>query len=130
MSTIFTQIIERKIPASIVYEDEQVIAFLDIHPVVDGHLPVVVKEEYEWVQDVPDDLLCHLFLTVKKLIPAMKQGLGCDYVHVSIVGKDVPHVHVHLIPRMTDDHLEGWNTHAYANEEEKNQFAQMITGNL
>jgi histidine triad (HIT) family protein len=115
--TIFTKIINREIPASIVYEDDESIAFMDIHPVSKGHLLLISKEPYEWIQDVPDELLSKMFLKVKKLILSMKKGLGCDYVQVSVVGKDVPHFHIHLIPRHFNDGLKGWDTLSYEDGE-------------
>jgi histidine triad (HIT) family protein len=90
---------------------------MDIHPVSKGHLLLISKEPYEWIQDVPDELLSKMFLKVKKLILSMKKGLGCDYVQVSVVGKDVPHFHIHLIPRHFNDGLKGWDTLSYEDGE-------------
>jgi histidine triad (HIT) family protein len=115
--TIFSKIIRREIPATIVYEDDEFIAFLDIAPVSKGHTLLIPKAEYPWIQDAPDALVGKLFITANKLIRAMKAGLSCDYVQLSVVGKDVPHVHVHLMPRYLDDSLRGWPTGTYtANE--------------
>jgi len=107
---IFCKIISGQIPAYKVYEDGQCMAFLDIHPVSLGHMLVVPKSHYEWMQDTPDDVLSHIMIKSKKLINHMKESLPCDYVQVSIIGKDVPHFHVHLIPRTLDDTLKGWST--------------------
>lgn len=111
--TIFKKIIDEEIPASKVYENESVVAFLDISPVSFGHTLVIPKKEYVWIQDMPDDELATLFIEAKKVLKGIKQALSCDYVQISVVGKDVPHVHVHLIPRYFDDELSGWQTKKY-----------------
>lgn len=97
--TIFTKIIRREIPATIVYEDEESLAFMDISPVAKGHTLLITKHPYEWMQDVPDELLGKMFTKTKKIMLAMKAGLGCDYVQIGVAGDEVPHFHIHLIPR-------------------------------
>lgn len=128
-NTIFGKIIRGEIPATKVYEDERCLAFLDIHPVAKGHLLLIPKEHYVWMQDVPDELLSYLFATTKILMKAMIAGVSCDYVQISIVGKDVPHFHIHLIPRTLDDALHGWPTVPYK-EGEMNAFAEKIKSGL
>ncbi|MEN9582920.1 MAG: hypothetical protein RL641_874 [Candidatus Parcubacteria bacterium] len=115
--TIFGKIIRREIPATIVYEDEESIAFMDIMPVAKGHLLYIPKAQYQWMQDVPDELLARMFVKTKKLMLAVKDGTNCDYVQISVVGKDVPHFHIHLIPRFYTDELHGWRTGSYAGDE-------------
>ena len=115
--TVFTKIINREIPATIVYEDEESIAFMDIQPVAKGHLLLITKEPFPWMQDVPDELLGRMFAKTKKLMIAMKDGLACDYVQISVVGKDIPHFHIHLIPRFFNDELHGWRTGTYETNE-------------
>ena len=115
--TVFTKIINREIPATIVYEDEESIAFMDIQPVAKGHLLLITKEPFPWMQDVPDELLGRMFAKTKKLMTAMKDGLACDYVQISVVGKDIPHFHIHLIPRFFNDELHGWRTGTYETNE-------------
>ncbi len=107
---IFCKIIAGSIPAYKTYEDDKCIAFLDIQPVSLGHMLVIPKEHYEWVQETPDELMAHCFLSAKNLIVKIKEKLGADYVQMSVVGKDVPHFHIHLIPRMLKDGLEPWPT--------------------
>lgn len=127
--TIFQKIIDREIPATIVYEDHISIAFLDIAPVSDGHTLLVSKEVYEWMDEVPDELLGQMFIRTKKLMKAMKQGLECDFVQLSVVGKDVPHFHIHLIPRYLNDGLKGWETKTYT-DNEKEEILKKITSAL
>lgn len=123
--TIFKKIIDKEIPAHVVYEDDTFLAFLDIAPVSKGHTLLIPKEEYVWMQDTPDELVAKLFVQAKKLMIALKTSLGCDYVQISVVGKDVPHVHVHLIPRYFNDELHGWRTGKYE-EGEMNEYKEKI----
>ncbi len=96
---IFCKIVSGLIPANKVYEDDDFISFLDIHPVEIGHALLIPKEHWHWMTDVPDEIIAKAFIVAKKLMTQMKQDLPCDYVQVSIVGKDVPHFHIHLIPK-------------------------------
>lgn len=115
--TVFGKIIRGEIPATKVYEDDKCLAFMDINPVSKGHLLLVPKEHYVWMQDVPDELLSYIFIKSKELIKAMKSSLVCDYVQLSVVGKDIPHFHIHLIPRTLNDDLVGWPTFNYQGNE-------------
>lgn len=96
---IFCKIIIGKIPAQKTYEDDAFIAFLDIHPKAPGHTLVIPKEHHEWVWDLPEGLYKKLFMVARALAQKLKEETAADYVQLSIVGKDVPHAHVHLIPR-------------------------------
>ncbi len=111
---IFCKIIHGEIPAHKVFDDEEVLAFLDIHPVAAGHILLIPKMHIPWIQEVPDVLLSSMMIKTKNLIQAMKKSLSCDYVQVSIVGKDVPHFHIHLIPRFFNDMLPGFPTKEYS----------------
>jgi histidine triad (HIT) family protein len=99
---IFCKIVSGEIPTHFTYEDEFVVAFPDIHPKAPGHTLLIPKEHYVWFEEMPDELYSKLFLAAKKITKDLKQKTGADYVHLSIVGKDVPHVHVHLIPQFLD----------------------------
>lgn len=126
---IFSKIVRREIPATIVYEDNESLAFLDIHPVHKGHTLLIPKETYAWVDDVPDELLGKMFVKAKKLIQAIKKSLPCDFVQISVVGKDVPHFHIHLIPRWFNDELKAWETMSYESGE-ADAFAEKIKNSL
>lgn len=93
--------IKGEIPCSKVYEDDKFFGFLDIKPVSEGHMLLIPKEHYPWMQDVPDEIIKDIFVTAKKLMIDMKERLKCEYIKVSIIGKDVPHFHIHLIPQYT-----------------------------
>jgi histidine triad (HIT) family protein len=100
---VFCKIIKEEIPAYKIYEDREFLAFLDIEPVSDGHLLIVPKKHIVWMQDADDETISGIFKLAKKLMLAVKKGTGCDYVQVSLVGTEVPHLHIHLIPRYLDD---------------------------
>lgn len=128
--TVFQKIIDREIPASIVYEDDRCMAFLDIQPVHKGHLLLIPKEHYVWMQDVPDELLSYLFVTTKKIMTALKTAVIADYVQVSVVGKDVPHFHIHMIPRTLDDGIKNMPHVAYESNDEMNEYVTKIKNAL
>ena len=98
MATIFTRIINREIPAFIVAEDEKYIAFLDVNPLVMGHTLVVPKEEVDYIFDLDDDALAGLNLFAKKVAHAIKKAIPCKRIGVAVIGLEVPHTHMHLVP--------------------------------
>ena len=111
---IFCKIINNEIPSAKVYEDDKILAFLDINPVTDGHTLIIPKQHYENMENTPDELAAHIFQTAKKLMPKIKQAMRADFICVSVVGLDVPHFHVHLVPRRHDDGLANfWPTKKY-----------------
>lgn len=101
--SIFTKIINGEIPCHKVYEDEYTLAFLDIHPVQPGHTLVIPKTQVEFVWDLDDDTYQKLMASVKKVARHLRETLGVPYVGVQVMGTDVPHVHIHLIPFSTGD---------------------------
>jgi len=96
--TIFTKIVNGEIPCHKIVEDENFLAFLDITPLADGHTLVIPKKEIDYIFDLDDDLLSGLILFAKRIAPAIAQACPCKKVGVSIIGLEVPHAHVHLIP--------------------------------
>jgi histidine triad (HIT) family protein len=98
MSSIFTKIINREIPGLIVAEDERHIAILDINPLVMGHILVIPKTEVDYIFDLPDGDLEALNLFAKKVASGLKQAVPCKRIGVSVIGLEVPHTHIHLIP--------------------------------
>ena len=96
--SIFTKIIKGEIPSHKIYEDDRVYAFLDIYPVNQGHTLVVPKHPTEFVWDMPDDDYTALMAATKKIALRLRDVIGATYVSSRVVGTDVPHAHVHLIP--------------------------------
>ncbi|MFY8035419.1 MAG: HIT family protein [Flexibacteraceae bacterium] len=98
MASIFTKIINKEIPAFIVAEDEQHIAFLDIMPVAMGHVLVVPKKETDYVFHLSDSELSSLFVFAKKVALGIEKAVPCKKVGIAVIGLEVPHTHVHLVP--------------------------------
>lgn len=99
--SIFTRIIKGDIPAYKVYEDDKTLAFLDIHPVQPGHVLVIPKKQVEFLWDLDDETYQAVMSTAKKVAQHIRGALAVPYVGVKVIGTDVPHVHVHLIPFTT-----------------------------
>ena len=105
--TIFGKIIRKEIPAIIIYEDKQFLSFMDINPASKGHILLIPKAQYPWMQDAPDELISAIFIKAKELMVVLKKALAADYVQLSVVGNEVPHFHIHLIPRMHGENIHG-----------------------
>lgn len=127
---IFCKIVAGEIPAAKIYEDDKVLVFLDIKPVTPGHALLIPKEHHQMMTDTPDDLLAYCFTKSKELMIRIKETMGADFVVVSVVGIDVPHFHIHLIPRKHGDGLANfWPTTEYK-EGEMEKIAEKIKANL
>lgn len=98
MSTIFTKIIEGEIPSHRIYEDEAAYAFLDANPRQPGHTLIVPKAEIDYLFDLPADDYAALWNAAKTVADALKQATGCARIVVIVLGYEVPHAHIHLIP--------------------------------
>ncbi len=98
MASIFTRIVRGEIPAHKLAEDEQFLSFLDINPLVEGHALVIPKQEIDRIFDLDDKLLGDLFAFAKKVAVGIEQVVECDRIGISVIGLEVPHAHVHLIP--------------------------------
>ena len=98
MASIFTRIIQREIPAHIVAEDENFLAFLDIMPLMRGHTLVIPKKEIDYIFDLDDKALSGLHLFAKKVASSVQKAMKCKRVAVVVLGLEVPHAHIHLIP--------------------------------
>jgi len=98
MASIFTKIISGEIPSFKVAENDQFYAFLDVRPVAFGHTLVVPKLEVDYIFDLEDDLYVDLFLFSKKVAKALKEEVPCKKIGISVIGLEVPHAHVHLVP--------------------------------
>lgn len=99
---IFCKISKGEIPSTKVYEDNKFFAFLDINPESDGHTLLIPKSHHVWMQDAPDELVGEIFIVAKKLMQRLIDEKKCEFVRVKIIGKDVPHFHIHLAPEYKD----------------------------
>jgi histidine triad (HIT) family protein len=98
MATIFSKIIAGEIPSYRIHEDERYYAFLDINPLAEGHTLVIPKVETDYLFDLEDDLLAGMTVFAKKVALAIDQAMVCKRVGVAVLGLEVPHAHIHLIP--------------------------------
>lgn len=98
MASIFTRIIQGEIPCYKIAEDDNYLAFLDVQPLVRGHVLVVPKLEVDYIFDCDDELLAGLILFAKKVAKMMEGKFECKRIGVSVIGLEVPHTHIHLIP--------------------------------
>ena len=96
--TIFSKIIAGQIPCYKIAETNDCLAFIDISPLAKGHILVVPKSEIDYIFDVPDDLLSNLIVFAKKVAKAQEQVMPCLRIGVAVIGLEVPHAHIHLIP--------------------------------
>src|SRR6478735_1401679 len=97
-SSIFTKIINGEIPAYKILEDENYLAFLDVSPLVPGHTLVIPKKEVDYIFDLEDQDLAGLHLFSKKVAKAVRKAIPCKRIGIAVIGLEVPHTHIHLIP--------------------------------
>lgn len=105
MSSIFSKIINGEIPCHKVAENDDFIAFLDINPLVHGHVLCIPKKEIDYIFDIEDDLYQGLMLFSKTVAKGLKEAIPCKRIGVTVIGLEVPHAHVHLIPINTMDDM-------------------------
>ncbi len=98
MASVFTKIVNGEIPCYKIAEDDKCLAFLDATPVAKGHVLVIPKEEIDYIFDIEDELYAHLQLFAKKVAKGLRKAIPCIRVGVAVVGLEVPHTHIHLIP--------------------------------
>lgn len=108
--TIFTKIIKGEVPSYKIYEDEKTFAFLDIHPLSEGHVLVVPKTQVEFIWDLEQADYQALMDTVQKIGKHLRDTLDAPYVGVEVIGVDVPHAHVHVVPFTTTKDLHRQNS--------------------
>ena len=105
MPSIFSKIINGEIPSFRVCEDEEFLAILDINPLVIGHVLVIYKIEIDYIFDLDDDVLGRMLVFSKKVSAIIKSKIECEKIGLSIIGLEVPHVHIHLVPICSADDL-------------------------
>lgn len=98
MATIFTKIVQGEIPSYKIAEDENYYAFLDINPLAKGHTLVIPKAETDYLFDLDEDLLAGMMVFSKKIAKAIEKVIPCNRIGVAVLGLEVPHAHIHLIP--------------------------------
>ena len=98
MSSIFSKIVKGDLPAFKVYEDKNHLAFLDIFPLAYGHVLVIPKKEVDYIFDLPTDEYLALLKFAKKVAKAMDKVIVCERIGIAVIGLEVPHAHIHLVP--------------------------------
>jgi len=130
MATIFTKIINGEIPCYKVAEDDNYFAFLDINPLKAGHTLVVPKKETDYIFDLADDQLSGMILFSKKVAAAIKAAYPCNRIGVAILGLEVPHAHIHLVPMDTMEDVNFKNPKLKFSPEEFKEIAARISCNV
>ncbi len=128
MASIFTRIISGEIPCYKVAEDENYFAFLDINPLNTGHTLVVPKKEVDYIFDLDDETYLGLMLFSKKVAAAIEKEVPCNRIGVAVVGLEVPHVHVHLVPMNSMDDINFKKPKLKLTPEEFSAVAEKISG--
>lgn len=101
MATIFTKIVNGELPCHKIAENDQFLAFLDITPLREGHVLVIPKLEIDYIFDLEDDLLAEMMVFAKSVAVKLKAAIPCNRIGVSVIGLEVPHAHIHLVPMDT-----------------------------
>lgn len=130
MPSIFTRIINREIPASIIAEDERFIAFLDVMPLVAGHTLIVPKQEVDYIFDLEDNTLADMMVFAKKVARVLKKSIECKRIGVAVIGLEVPHTHVHLVPMSTMGDINFSRPKLSTSKEELEKIANTIRANF
>ena len=130
MATLFTRIIQGEIPSYKCAEDENFYAFLDINPIKKGHTLVVPKKEVDYLFDLPDDLLGKMQIFAKKVALAIQKAFPCRKVGQAVLGLEVNHAHIHLIPLEKEGDMIFSNPKLKFTEEEFREIAQKILANF
>jgi len=105
MASVFTKIVNREIPAEIVAEDDRFLAFLDINPLVEGHTLVIPKKEIDYIFDLDDETLRDIQVFCKRVSRAIEKAVPCLRIGVAVIGLEVPHAHIHLVPLNSMDDI-------------------------
>ncbi len=130
MASIFTKIVNGEIPAYKVAEDENYLAFLDIFPVAKGHTLVIPKKEVDYLFDLDDELYTGLQLFAKKVAAGLKKAIPCEKVGVLVLGLEVPHAHIHLVPMQNEGDLLNFSQKKKFTPEEFQEITKLIASNI
>ena len=130
MASIFSKIVNGEIPAYKVAEDENYFAFLDIFPVAKGHTLVIPKKEVDYIFDLEDDLYIGLQAFAKKVAIGLKKAIPCQKVGVLVLGLEVPHAHIHLIPMQSEADLLNFSNKLKFTPEEFEKTKELISQNI
>ena len=130
MATIFSKIIKGEIPSYKIAENEEFYAFLDIFPLTKGHTLVIPKKETDYLFDIDDDVLGRMMIFSKSIALAIKKTISCQRVGVAVVGLQVPHAHIHLIPITKESDMHFNNPKLKLTTDEFQTIAENVQANI
>jgi len=130
MSTLFTKIVNGEIPCHKIAEDDKYFAFLDISPLAMGHTLVIPKAEVNYIFDLEDEVLAGLNLFAKRVAKAIEKSIECKRIGVAVIGLEVPHTHIHLVPLNAIGDLNFSNPKLSPSQEELAEVAEQIRKNF
>ncbi|NLA61795.1 MAG: HIT domain-containing protein [Bacteroidales bacterium] len=130
MATIFTKIVKGEIPSYKIFENEHFYAFLDISPMTKGHTLVIPKKEVDYLFDIDDAMLSEMIVLSKKIAKAIEKTVECTRVGVMVVGLEMPHAHIHLIPIQNEGDMNLSNKRIQLTKEEFEKIAEDIVSYL
>jgi histidine triad (HIT) family protein len=130
MASIFTKIINKEIPCYKIAEDENFISFLDIHPLKKGHALVIPKVEVDYIFNNTDETLANLMIFAKKVALAIEKVVECKRIGLIVVGLEVPHTHIHLVPINHEKEMVFANSRVEMSNEEFIELANNISSQL
>ena len=130
MSSVFSKIVSGDIPCYKIAEDENFLAFLDINPIAKGHTLVIPKKEVDYIFDIEDDLYQKFFLFSKKVAASIKKCIQCERVGMAVIGLEVPHAHIHLVPIKTIYDIDFKKPKLKLSSEEFKMIAERISSRV
>lgn len=130
MASIFSRIVAGEIPCYKIAENDKFFAFFDISPLVPGHTLVIPKKEEDYIFDISDADLAEMFVFAKKIAVAIKKGFPCKKVGVAVIGLEVPHAHIHLVPMQKEGDLDFKREKMHPTEEQFKEWQKRIVENL
>lgn len=130
MASIFTRIINGEIPCHKIAEDDNYFAFLDINPLAKGHTLVIPKQEVDYIFDLEDEMLCGLNLFAKRVAKAIERSVECKRIGIAVIGLEVPHTHIHLVPLVNIGDLNFSNPKLKLTSQELASIAEEIRRNF
>jgi len=130
MASIFSRIVAGEIPCYKIAENDKFFAFFDISPLVPGHTLVIPKKEEDYIFDISDADLAEMFVFAKKIAVAIKKAIPCKKVGVAVIGLEVPHAHIHLVPMQKEGDLDFRREKMHPTEEQFKEWQKKIVENL
>lgn len=126
MSSLFTKIVNGEIPCYKIAENEKFLAFLDVFPLVHGHVLIIPKTEVDYIFDLPDEVLSDMMIFSKHVAKALKTAVHCKRIGVAVIGLEVPHAHIHLVPMNTVNDINFTQVKLKPSADELNAMSEKI----